>query len=312
DRLGQPVTFIKDFKSARKIIETSCERQKELGMDGEGRNGRVFLLENLRFFDGEKNNDAKFVKELASLADIYINEAFSASHREHASIVGVPRLLPSYIGLQFEKEVEHLLKTFTPAHPFVFVLGGAKFNTKLRLIERFSKIADVIFFGGALGNDALKAKGYSVGDSKISDGSVDISGIVNRPNIIAPIDFVNQDHVVKNIEAIDAKDIIFDNGPKTLALMAEKIKQARFILWNGPLGFYEDGYDEGTNALAGLIATRTQNEGGIVSIVGGGDTLAAIADLRINDKFTFVSTAGGAMLDFLAKGTLPGIEALGK
>ncbi len=305
EKLGQPVIFIKDLKNAHEIIEAEIRKQ-ELS----AQSSLIFLLENLRLFEGEKNNDKKFAQSLASLADIYVNEAFPASHREHASIVGVPQFLPSYVGLQFEKEVTHLSRAFTPAHPFLFILGGAKFDTKLPLIERFSKVADTIFLGGALGNDALKAKGYNVGDSKVSDGAIDISEIVNRPNVVVPIDSIVQDRSVKNIDAIGAHDQIFDPGPKTLEIIQEKINQAQFILWNGPLGPYENGFVEGTEAVARMIAERTQGGEGVESIVGGGDTLAAIANLGIEDKFTFVSSGGGAMLEFLAKGTLPGIEVL--
>ncbi|MEN9524189.1 MAG: hypothetical protein RL536_258 [Candidatus Parcubacteria bacterium] len=304
EKMGQAVTFIKDWKQAHEVIE------KESSENTKGKNsGKVFLLENLRFFPGEKANDQNFSKQLASLADIYVNEAFSCSHREHASIVGVPKILPSYVGLQFEKEVIHLSRAFNPSHPFLFILGGAKFDTKLPLIERFSKIADNVFLGGALGNDALKAKGYPVGESKISNGLVSISHIVEDPHIMIPMDSVIQGHEMKDVKDIGPHDHIFDAGPKTLEQLKSKIDEAKFILWNGPLGPYEDGYVEGTEAVAKMIAERTKKSR-IESIVGGGDTVAAIANLNIEDNFTFVSSGGGAMLDFLAKGTLPGIEAL--
>ena len=157
--LGQKATFVKDIKNAHEIIENKMA------------NGDCILLENLRFFDGEKSNDKKFAQELASLSDIFVNEAFSTSHREHASIISIPSFLPSYAGLQFEKEVLNISKPFEAPHPFVLLLGGAKFDTKLPLIQRFSKIADTIFIGGALANDALKAKGLEVGKSKLSNGS---------------------------------------------------------------------------------------------------------------------------------------------
>lgn len=304
EKLGVPVTFIKDLKNAHQVIEAGIKDKKP-------GDAAVFLLENLRFSDGEKNNDPTFAKALASLADIYVNEAFPVSHRAHASIVGVPKFLPSYAGLQFEKEVTHLSKAFTPGHPFVFVLGGAKFDTKLPLIARFSTMADTIFLGGALGNDALLAKGISVGTSKVSNGTVDISAMVSQPNILLPIDATIQDHSAKEVSSIGEKDAILDVGPQTLALVGAKIASAKFILWNGPLGPYEDGYVEGTESVAKMIADRTQADREVVSMVGGGDTLAAIANLGIEDKFTFVSSGGGAMLDFLAKGTLVGIEALG-
>ena len=295
-QLGCSASFIKNWNSAPQILDLQVK------------NGQCVLLENVRFFEGEKKNDPKFAKEIASLADIYVNEAFPASHREHASIVGVPKLLPSYAGLQFENEVVHISKAFKPAHPFVFVLGGAKFDTKLPLIERFLGLADTIFMGGALANDVLKAKGFNIGDSKVSNGEKDISKVVSAENVIIPIDVIIQDKVIKDVKMIDGHDRILDAGPKTLEILAEKINQAKFILWNGPLGPYEDGYVEGTEAVAKMIAAATKN--GAESIIGGGDTLASIKNLGIEDKFTFVSSGGGAMLDFLAKGTLPGIEAL--
>jgi phosphoglycerate kinase len=158
---------------------------------------------------------------------------------------------------------------------------------------------------------AQLAKGISVGASKVSNGTVDISVMVSQSNIIVPIDATIQDHSAKEIGTIGEKDAILDAGPKTLKLVEAKIMAAKFILWNGPLGPYEDGYVEGTESVAKMIADRTQADKDVVSMVGGGDTLAAIANLGIEDKFTFVSSGGGAMLDFLAKGTLPGIEALG-
>jgi phosphoglycerate kinase len=194
------------------------------------------------------------------------------------------------------------------------MLGGAKFDTKLPLIQKFSKTADTVFIGGALANDALKAKGYEVGVSKISDGATDISAVVNQPKIMIPIDVVVQNHIEKEIGDIGPIDSIYDAGSKTLAALKTKIDSAQFILWNGPLGVYEKGFTEGTEKLAEMIANRTHGvrskEKGVRSIVGGGDTLAAIAKLGVEDKFTFVSTGGGAMLDFLAQGTLPGIKAL--
>ncbi len=301
---GLPVTFVKNLASAFE----SAEGLKD---------GEMILLENIRENSGEKENDKKFAKQLASLADIYVNDAFSVSHREHASVCAVTEFLPSYAGLQFEEEVKQLSAAFNPSHPFIFILGGAKFDTKLPLIQKFSKTADTVFIGGALANDALKAKGYEVGISKVSSGTDDISNVINQPNIMIPVDVIIQDHVEKGIDAVSTSDVIFDSGPKTLEALKVKIDAAKFILWNGPLGVFEKGFTEGTEALAKIIAERTENgkiEGGngpsVHSIVGGGDTLSSISKLGVEDKFTFVSTGGGAMLDFLATGTLPGIEAL--
>jgi phosphoglycerate kinase len=295
-KLGEPVTFIADYKKAYDIIEKNLK------------NGECALLENLRFYHSEKDNDPTFAKELASLADIYVNDAFSVSHREHASTVGVPALLPSYAGFQLEKEIENLGRAFNPSHPFLFILGGAKFATKLPLLEKFMTIADMIFVGGALANDFFKAKGYEIGASRISEGDFNFSNYMDNPKLILPVDIRNQDKVAKSAEHIGKADKNLDVGPKTIALLKQKIEKAEFILWNGPLGLYEDGFTEGTLEVAMIISQATER--GAQTIVGGGDTLGAISSQGLKDKYTFISTGGGAMLDFLSQGTLPGIKAL--
>ena len=292
--LGVPVTFCKNFVNAFDDVNDLTS-------------GGCILLENLRLFPGEKTNDPKFAKELASLGDIYVNEAFSASHREHASIVGVPSIIPGYAGLQLEREVLQLSKAFNPSHPFLFILGGAKFETKIPLLEKFVKEADTIFVGGALANDFYKAKGYEVGKSLVSEKNVDISKYLNDTKIVVPSDVVDEDHKTFSAGQLSSDQKIMDAGPESINALREKVDSASFVLWNGPLGLYEAGYKDATLAVAKMISARGRN---ITSIVGGGDTLAAIATLGVQDEFTFVSTAGGAMLDFLAQGTLPGIEAL--
>lgn len=261
-----------------------------------GNGNRIVLLENLREHDGEKENDRKFARELASLGDIYVNEAFSVSHREHASICAITEFLPSYAGFQFEEEVKHLSSAWNPPRPFLFILGGAKFVTKLPLINKFLPIADKIFVGGALANDFFKARGMDVGASLVSDVSPDLTKLLDNEKIILPADWVSKDTV------------IVDAAEKTIEMLKREIEKAKYVLWNGPLGVYERGYKEGTLALARLIGEATEK--GIKTIVGGGDTIASIAELDLEDSFTFISTGGGAMLDFLAYGTLPGIEAL--
>lgn len=296
EKLDGRVVFIKDIKNAHAIIENEIK------------NGECALLENLRFFEGEKNNDPKFAEQLASLADVYVNDAFSVSHREHASVVGVPEYIPGYAGLQFEKEITNLSKAFQPSHPFLFILGGAKFETKLPLLNKFRDSADTVFVGGALATDFYKKKGYEIGVSLTSKGDVDLSSFMNDPKIVLPADIVNEKKEEKSAEALSPTDKIMDAGPKTVEILKKLIGEAKFILWNGPLGLYEDGYRGPTLELAKMIGEATER--GVETIVGGGDTLAAIATLGMQDKFTFISTGGGAMLDFLAKGTLPGIEAL--
>lgn len=251
------------------------------------------LLPNLRENPGEEANSAEFAQELAAKADIYVNDAFSVSHREHASLVGVPKLLPSYAGLRFLEEVRELSKLFYPKHPFLFILGGAKFETKLPLLKKFVHIADHIFVGGALANNFFREKGEEVGDSLVSEGDFGLQELLQSGKILLPEDTITVD------------DKILDAGPVALETLKEKIAEAKMILWNGPLGNYEKGYKVGTLELAKLIA-----ESGKDSYVGGGDTLAAIYELQLSDKFSFISTGGGAMITFLATGTLPALEAL--
>ena len=296
--LGVPVLFIKDYKKAHETIENQLK------------NGEVALLENLRFFDGEKKNDQKFAKELASFGDIYVDEAFPSAHREHASIVGVPQFLPGYAGLQFEKEVLNLTKTFNPTHPFIFLLNGIKFETKMPLLKRFLEIADTVFVGGALATDFFKQKGYEVGRSIVSGGDIDLAPYLANSKLLLPVDVIDEGRKVYEPESLPKESKIVDIGPKTLELLKSKIQNAKFILWNGPTGIYQQGYGEATEELARIIAAATT--AGATSVIGGGDTVAAIENIGLTDKFTFVSSGGGAMLDFLATGTLPGIEALNR
>ncbi len=295
DKKDIPVMFVKNLSGAF----VASEQLKD---------GEVILVENIRENEGEKENDKKFAKQLATLADIYVNDAFSVSHREHASVCAITQFLPSYAGLQLQKEVENLSSAFNPSHPFLFILGGAKFDTKLPLIHKFLKTADTIFIGGALANDALKAKGFNVGMSKVSKGDTNVSSIVSQAQVAIPIDVIIQDHSIKGANEVGNFDAIYDAGPKTMVELKKKIDAAQFILWNGPLGLFEKGFTDATVKVAEMVAERTTT--GATSMIGGGDTLSAISKLGIEDKFTFVSTGGGAMLDFLAQGTLPGIEAL--
>lgn len=236
------------------------------------RSGEIAVFENLRFWM-EKEDDENFAKKLADFGDIYVNEAFSASHRRHASMVELPKFLPHFIGFHFLEEYQKLSEAFSPKHPFFIILGGAKFETKLPLIEKFLNIADYIFIGGT---NALPASRMS---------------FANNSKIIFPAD---------DYTALDA-------NTETLEVLNGRIREAKFILWNGPLGNYEKGFIAGTVALSKMLA-----DSGARVIVGGGDTLAAIS-ADIKDRISahgFISTAGGAMLEFLATGTLPGIEAL--
>lgn len=290
-----PITFVENIMAddVRQIVDSMND-------------GDVVLFENLRQHDGEENNDPAFVAHLAQFADIYVNDAFPEAHREHASIVGLPSVLPAYAGLQFEQEVTNLKKAFDPEHPFVFILGGAKVETKLPLMKQFVRTADTIFVGGVLANDFLKAQGKQIGASMTSDEVAPLD-ITNEPSFMLPFDVVvlrDDEHVICSVSDIQSADKIFDAGPETINKLIEKIKEAKLVVWNGPLGLCEENFCDGTIAIASAIADSSA-----FSIVGGGDSLAAIPD-DVQNRFSFVSTGGGSMLDLLANKTLPAIDAL--
>ena len=273
------------------------------------RDGDIILLDNIRIENGEKKKDENFAKRLAELADIYVNEDFPVSHREDTSIVLLPNLLPSYVGFQFEKEVKNLSKVVhNPKHPFLFILGGAKFSTKMPLIEKYLKLAEYIFIGGALSNDFLKVKGYEVGYSLVSENNYGIAELLKNKKLILPTDVLVKSRgklMNKKVEEIGKEDVILDIGPDSVDNLSKIIKKAKMILWNGPLGKYEDGGAEATKKVLKLISKSKAK-----SIIGGGDTVALISEMKMEKKFSFVSTGGGATLDFLAHGTLPGIKVL--
>lgn len=276
--------------------------------------GDAVMLENLRRDAGETKNDPVFAAKLAELADVFVEDSFDVCHREHASVVGVPKLLPSYAGIVVEEEVRELGKALRPEAPSLAVIGGAKFSTKEPVLSRLIETYSHIFIGGALANDFMKAAGHTVGASLISDADEEhIKVLLGNPKLLLPLDYVvapkggtRADGRLANIDDVKEGEAILDNGPKTLEMLAEHIRGAKSVLWNGPLGNYENGFIEGTEALAKIIASS-----GAHSVVGGGDTIAAIEKNALGAKFSFISTGGGAMLDFLAKGTLPGLAALG-
>lgn len=273
--------------------------------------GEVVLLENLRRDKGEMNNSVTFAKKLASYADLYVNDAFSVSHRPHTSIVGIPKHLPSYAGLEFEEEIAHLSSIFKPAHPFFVILSGAKFSTKLPLLTKFLTLADNVFVGGALLNDLLLSAGYEVGKSLVENNKKtqsQLKKLFTHPKLILPEDLlVKRSGSTKNVPTneVGNTDQIVDVGVRTTLTLCEIGKQSKLVLWNGPLGIYEDGYDKGTRVLLNTLASSKGD-----TIIGGGDTGALVTKSGLEKKFHFVSIGGGATLEFLAHGTLVGIKAL--
>ncbi len=257
----------------------------------------ILLLENLRFHPEEKKNSRSFAKKLAKLGDIFVNEAFANSHRSHASMVSISQFLPAVAGLHIAQEVETLTKIINrPKHPLTVVIGGAKALTKIKVIENLSKIADFILLGGVTANVLLKSRRFNIGKSKTDQVAEDYLKKTNLDwsKIHLPTDF------------IPSKSLILDIGPKTAKTFAEIIAKSKTIIWSGPMGVFEkEKFASGTKKVAKAIAKSSG-----FSLVGGGDTIAALNKLYLLEKIDYISTGGGAMLEFLAGNKLSGIEAL--
>lgn len=288
--------------------------------------GEVILLENLRFHAGEEVNETEFAKQLVetSNAEIYVNDAFSTCHRKHASMVGVPALLPAYAGFTLEEELENLTKLVSnPQKPVMVMVGGSKVSTKLSLLQALVKKSDYIVVGGGMANTFLLAQGYNVGKSLKEDDLVnDAKALLedakkNNCEVILPVDVVvakefKENAECKNIKLSDIKDddIIMDLGSETVKNIKSKLNSCKTVIWNGPIGVYEmTPFNKGTDDLAKYIADITE-KGKIDSVAGGGDILAAINASKVGDKFTYISTAGGAFLKWLEKGILPAVEKI--
>lgn len=281
------------------------------------KDGEVLLLENLRFHIEEQENDDEFAKKLAGLADIFVQEAFGACHRAHASMVGVPKYLPSYAGMLLQKEISTLSNILkNPKRPFVVVMGGVKISTKLKLIEKFLQNADTVLLGGALANNVLAAKGNMVGKSlvekdillQVQSWNADSDELLIPKDVIVTTDLKDGSQAkVKDIKDMAASEYIVDIGPETINAFKGKLNAAQTILWNGPLGLVEvPQFSNGTKEVSQFISDLNS-----FRIIGGGDTISSLGMFNISlNKFDFVSTGGGAMLDFMAGKKLPGIEAL--
>ncbi len=270
----------------------------------------IIVKENLRFDAREEANDPSLAQELASLADIFVNESFATAHRAHASTVGVAKLLPAYAGLHFAEEVSKLSSALVPPQGAIAIIGGAKFETKSPLIEKLLALYTKVLIGGALGNDILKARGFPFGASLISSVPVP-EAIAGNERLLAPDDayFMGGSIDGRSGPVTDtrADEKIVDIGPETASAWAKEIQAAPFVLWNGPVGVYEQGYTHGTDALAETVAGFSAS-----AIIGGGDTTAAVSKFTFDPSKIFISSGGGAMLEFLANGTLPAIEVLKK
>ena len=305
--LNEPVKFLNECvgDAVKKDIEAAKER--------------IILLENLRFHAEEEKNTPEFAKQLASLGDIYVNDAFGTAHRAHASTEGVAHYLKAAAGFLLEKEIKYLGDSLkTPQRPFMVILGGAKVSDKIGVIENLLPKCDAIIIGGGMAYTFLKAQGKEIGNSKLEKDKLELAKVILekaislKKDIILPVDNVIVDQIDPNAttqicqDNIPAGKIAVDIGPKTIKLCADKLRTAKTIVWNGPLGIFEmDAFSKGTREIASFVSTLNAT-----TIIGGGDTAAAVSKFKLENKMTHISTGGGASLEFLEGKNLPGIAAL--
>lgn len=303
------VKLVADFETDKSALQNQNEKE-------------ILILENIRFYPGEKKGDEGFSKSLSELADVYVNDAFGVSHRADASVVGVTKFMPSFGGLLLKREVEMISKAIeNPKKPFVAILGGAKISTKIHLVEKLMEMADYLILGGGIANTFLKAQGYEIGKSiceyeeEEAARKMLFQAVQKNTRILFPSDVAIGDSTestvdeVVSVAMVPAEKLILDIGPETQAKFGNIIAQAATIVWNGPVGLFENPqYRRGTDFIYYSITENSD----CVSIVGGGDTISAISKKEYLDKITHISTGGGAMLEFIEKGSLPGIEALKK
>lgn len=307
--LGKPVKFVHD------CIGPDVEKAVDAMSEGD-----VLLLENLRYYKEEEKNGADFSKALASLAEVGINDAFGVSHRAHASVEGITKYLPMAAGYLLEKEIRFIGGAVSnPERPFAAIIGGAKVSDKIEVIANLLPKVDVLIIGGGMANTFLAAKGYALGSSLVETDKIDLAkeliakANVEKTDLLLPTDVVvakafenDAEHKVVSADGIEDGWMALDIGPATCIAYAKALESARTIVWNGPMGVFEmDNYAVGTNAVAKAVA-----DSGGITIVGGGDSVAAIEKSGLADKITHISTGGGASLEYLEGKVLPGIAAL--
>lgn len=309
--LGQPVIF-----SNQLIGPELYQQLNDLP------NGSIVMVENIRFYSGETTNSEEFSKQLSQLGDVFVNDAFSCSHRVHASVVGITKYLPSYTGLCLDRELSILENTLiNPDRPVIGIVAGSKVSTKIDLLLNLLNKLDYMFVGGGMANTLLCAQGYKMGGSLVENDRLGVAEAIlqkaktSKCELLLPIDAVvaqklepNISTQVVDIDMINADQAMYDIGPKTLERLKNIIRLCKTVLWNGPVGVYEvPPFAQGSVSIARFLVDYTQM-GKIVSVAGGGDTIAVIA--QDSADFTYVSTAGGAFLEWLEGKSLPGIEAL--
>lgn len=305
----------KEVIMAQDCVGSELKKQIEKLSDGE-----IILLENVRFYDEEEKNDADFAKQLADLAEIYVNDAFGTAHRAHASTEGIAKYIPAYAGFLMKKEVDIMGKALAnPARPFVAIIGGAKVSDKIAVIENLISKVDVLIIGGGMANTFLKAQGFEVGKSLLEIDKVELakdllhkaqqSGIkfMLPTDVVVAKEFAaDADHKVVKTTEIAPDDLALDIGSESAELFAQAVRSAQTVIWNGPMGVFEmDAYAKGTKKVAQAMA-----ECHGITIVGGGDSVAAVEKMGLAENLTHISTGGGASLEFLEGKILPGVAAL--
>jgi len=311
--LKRPVAFADDCVGP--VAEAAVDKLSD---------GDVLLLENTRFHKGEEKNDPEFAKALAANGDIYVNDAFSAAHRAHASTEGLAHLLPSAAGRSMEAELSHLAKALDkPERPLMAVVGGAKISSKIALLENLVARVNVLVIGGAMANTFLLAQGHAIGKSLAEKDQVETAQRIlakaetGGAMVLLPSDVVvarefkaGASSRIVGIADVDEDEMILDVGPRTIQAFGRQLDKTKTVVWNGPFGAFEiPPFDRGTTSAAKAVAERTK-DGKLLSVAGGGDTVAALAHAGVVDDFTYVSTAGGAFLEWLEGRTLPGVAAL--
>lgn len=325
---GERVEKLQTNAVARKLselIEKKVVKADEVFGDdvekkiNEMNSGDVIMLENVRFYPEEKENDSEFSKKIANLADIFVNDGFGVSHRSHASITGIPKYLPAYAGFLLEKEIKTLSEVRdNPEKPLIVVMGGVKLETRIPMIEQFIEKADKILFGGAMIFTFYKAQGKNIGKSLLDEAHIETAKMLLEKypeKLVLPIDIVaakefkeNAEQKTVSVDEIQDDEIGLDVGEKTIKEFAQICSDAKTIVWNGPLGAFEiKPFNKGTFDFATEIAKTNAR-----TIIGGGDTAAAVEEANLQDKMSFISTGGGASLMLLEGKKLPGVEALKK
>jgi phosphoglycerate kinase len=319
-RLGVVAQRLSQLLGQKVEVTTDCIGPEVEKAVAKLKPGDVLLLENLRFHPEEEENAPSFAQTLARLADVYVNDAFGASHRSHASIVGVANYLPAVAGLLVEKEIKVLEGILAnPSPPFAELAGGAKVSDKISILENTMNKVDCLLIGGGMAATLLKAEGYEVGSSLVEDDKLDFAAKLmnevanNGVHLMLPVDVVIADTISTEakVKTVSVEDIepgwkIVDIGPRTISNFSEELKRCKTIFWNGPMGIYEiPQFAHGTQAMARLLASLKAT-----TIIGGGSTAEVVTEMKLANKMTFISTGGGASLRFLGGETLPGVEAL--